>query len=61
MRYVYIAPFNVRLDQVSHFHVEKSQLYIGMRSGVELIIAPQHGESAWQLETKLVKALEALD
>lgn len=58
MRYIYIAPFNIRLDQVSHFHVEKSQLYVDMRNGAQLIIAPQHRENAWQLETKLVDALK---
>lgn len=61
MGYVYIAPFNIRLDQASHFHVNKSQLYVGMRSGVELIIAPQYRETAWQLEAKLLEALRAID
>lgn len=61
MTTVYIAPFTIRLGEVTHFAVQKGKLHVWLRSGVELIIAPQHRESAYQLEDKLTKALEAID
>jgi hypothetical protein len=61
MANLYIAPFTIRLREVTHFAVQKGNLHVWLRSGVELIITPQYRETAYQLETKLTNALEAID